>query len=637
MFQGFIRIAAATPKIKVADCNYNANKIIELIGKANHKKVKVLALPELCITAYTCGDLFFQQTLLDGAMEALNKIVNSTIDIDMLVFVGLPVRHKDKLFNCAVAIHDGTILGFVPKTYIPNHSEFYEKRYFVNSLVENSIYNFNGKDYPFGTNIIFSNKNIPNLKVSAEICEDLWAPISKSTEHALAGATLICNLSASDETVGKSDYRLQLIKNQSAKTFCGYIYSDAGEGESSTDMVFGSHNIIAENGTILAQSDLFANDMVISEIDVDRIEFERNHSTSFSTNDDTNYIKVNFEFSDVCCTTLTRTFNKHPFIPNNNSEKENVCENILQIQSEGLKKRISHTSSKKIVIGVSGGLDSSLALIVAARTMKKLNKPANDILAVTMPCFGTTDRTYNNAVALMECLGVSFKEVNIKKSVLQNFSDIGHDPSVADVTYENVQARIRTLVLMNTANEVGGIVLGTGDLSESALGWATYAGDHISMYNVNASVPKTLIRHIIQHEANNMTDKKLSAILNDILDTPVSPELLPSNGNDISQKTEDLVGPYELHDFFLYYMVRLAFPPKKIYRIAKYTFDGLYDDKTILKWLKVFYKRFFSQQFKRSCMPDAPKIGSVSLSPRADWRMPSDACNILWLEQIENM
>lgn len=637
MLDGFIKVAAATPQIKVADCMYNADQIIMEVDKANKNGVKVLVFPELCITAYTCGDLFFQSTLIDNAYKALDKIVLHSKGIDILIFVGLPVMCNYKLYNCTAVINNGKVLAFIPKTHIPNHSEFYEKRYFEEAPVGNSLFRLNGKEYPFGNNIIFSNKSISNLKIAAEICEDLWTPYSKSTEHAIAGATIVCNLSASNEIVGKSDYRLQLIKSQSARAFCGYIYSNAGRGESSTDMVFSSHNIIAENGAILNQTELFSNSVATSEIDVDRIAFERIHSTTFPPINTDNYLYVDFDFEHTCKTELTRAFRTTPFVPSSNVNEKSVYETVLNIQSEGLLKRLTHTGSKKIVLGISGGLDSTLALIVAAKSLRKLNRPLTDIVAITMPCFGTTDRTYNNAVELVHRLGATFREVSIKDTVISHLKDIGHDISTTDITYENAQARIRTLVLMDTANKEGGIVLGTGDLSESALGWATYAGDHISMYNVNASIPKTLVRYLINYEATSTEDAILSSVLKDILDTPVSPELLPAEGQKITQKTEDLVGPYELHDFFLYYMVRLAFPPEKIYRLAKYAFCDLYDDTTILKWLKVFYKRFFSQQFKRSCVPDGPKVGSVALSPRADFRMPSDACAKVWLEQLERM
>lgn len=636
MFNGFIKVAAATPNVKVANCSYNAQRIIEIIQKAHAEGVKVLVLPELSITAYTCSDLFFQDRLLSSALHALSKIKDATKGMDILTVAGIPIRHGGKIYNCAAVIHNGRILGFVPKTYIPNHNEFYERRHFAGAMPRNTVYSFEGKDYPFGTKIIFSNRSVPEVRLAVEICEDLWAPATKSTEHSLAGANLICNPSASDELIGKGAYRVDLVKSQSARSLCAYVFCDAGEGESSTDMVFAAHHIIAEGGNILAENKLFSYSMLISEVDISRLESERSRNTSFITNEAQDYTFVDFSFEPET-TTLTRTFSKHPFIPSDGANRSYVCEDILSIQSAGLKKRVRHTNPKKIVLGISGGLDSSLALIVAGRTMKALGRPTSDILALTMPSFGTTGRTYENAVRLVKKIGATMEEVNIEDAVLEHFRQIGQSPDDTDITYENSQARIRTLILMDKANKEGGFVLGTGDLSELALGWATYGGDHLSMYNVNSSVPKTLIKHLIQYEADNAADDELSRVLNDILGTPISPELLPSSGEKISQKTEDLIGPYELHDFFLYYVVRCCFAPGKIYRLAKLSFGEDYSDDTILKWLKVFYKRFFSQQFKRSCMPDGPKVGSVCLSPRGDWRMPSDAVCDEWLEELESL
>ncbi len=630
MKDGFLKVAAATPDIEVCNCTYNTNNIINIIKKANEKNVKLLVFPELCISGYTCSDLFLQETLLKSSIDSLFNILNATKNINMIIIVGLPIVKNNNLYNCAALMLNGNILGIIPKTHIPNYSEFYEARHFVKAPQENTTIPLNGNDYPFGNKLIFKCNNMPLFSLAVEICEDLWSPDPPSISHALAGASVIANLSAGNEVIGKSEYRKMLVNSSSAKLICGYIYANAGNGESTTDLVFSGHNIISENGTVLCESNLFQNSLIVTELDLNRLDFERRRITSFTCSDNPHYLVIPFNLN-IQETTISRNIEKHPFVPSNSSDRENRCETILTIQSMGLKKRIEHTNSNSIVIGISGGLDSTLALLVAVRTMKKLKRANSDILAVTMPCFGTTDRTYQNAVKLSNILGVTLKEINIENEVLTHFKDIGQDPDCHDITFENSQARIRTLILMNLANKYNGLVIGTGDLSELALGWATYNGDHMSMYSVNSSVPKTLIQSLVKHEANKTTNQKLNHILNDILKTPISPELLPSINGQISQKTEDLVGPYELHDFFLYYSIRWGFTREKILRLAKYAFKQDYNEDVIDKWLKVFYKRFFSQQFKRSCIPDGPKVGSVTLSPRGDFRMPSDASPFIWI------
>ncbi|MGN1114465.1 MAG: NAD(+) synthase [Oscillospiraceae bacterium] len=640
MRNGFIRTAACTPEIRVADVDFNVSKIIEQIGECKKTNVRIAIFPELCVTGYTCQDLFFQDALLDKAMYGIVEIAKATRNLDMLVAAGVPVRAMGKLYNCAAVMKDGKILAFIPKTHLPNYNEFYEQRHFtaykgVGTAVDVSRF---GQDEPvIMEQRIFQCENIPELRVGFEICEDLWAPEPVSNYLAENGAALICNLSASDEVIGKEQYRRQLVSNQSARLVSGYIYCSAGDGESTQDMVFSGHDIIAENGTILAESKLFENGILISEIDVKKLAFERRKISTYpETLNDIQTEVFNFKLSE---TELTRHISKTPFIPSNAEERDERCHLILQMQSQGLKKRIEHTHSKAVVIGISGGLDSCLALLVCVEAMDLLKRPHSDIVAVTMPCFGTTKRTRSNAELMCNALGVTFKEVDITKSVKQHFEDIGHDINNHNVVFENGQARERTKVLMNISNQVGGFVVGTGDLSELALGWATYNGDHMSMYGVNASIPKTLVRHIVKYYADTTTSKELAPILLDILDTPVSPELLPTNesATEITQKTEDFVGPYELHDFYLYYGIRWGFEPKKVYRLAKYAFAGDYDNATILKWLKTFYRRFFSQQFKRSCLPDGAKIGSVTLSPRGDWRMPSDAVCDVWQKQLEEL
>ena len=654
MKDGFIKVAACTPEIQVADVDFNVDKIISQLEKCREEGVKVAVFPELCITGYTCQDLFFQNALLDKAMEGVVKIAKTTADSDMLVAVGVPVRANGKLYNCAAVIQDGEVRAFVPKTHLPNYNEFYEARHFApyrGECAAIDLRKYGQLEFmPPMEQTVFVCEDIPELVVGFELCEDLWVADPVSNYLAKSGATLICNLSASDEVIGKDSYRRQLVSNQSARLVAGYIYCSAGDGESTQDMVFSGHNIIAENGSILAESRLFENGITISEIDFKKLAFERRKISTYpesnSVWDQLNEIykpyfldvlPVDYITFDMCDTKLTRKFSKTPFIPANQAERNERCHLILQMQSHGLMKRIAHTHSKTVVIGISGGLDSTLALLVCVMAMDLLKRPHTDIVAVTMPCFGTTKRTRSNAEILCDALGVTFREVDISKAVLQHFEDIGHDYNDHSVVFENGQARERTKVLMNIANQVSGMVVGTGDLSELALGWATYNGDHMSMYGVNASIPKTLVRHIVQYYGDTCTSDTLRDVLYDILDTPVSPELLPTDesGTEMTQKTEDLVGPYELHDFFLYYGIRWGFEPSKVKRLAKYAFEGDYPDEVIDKWLKTFYRRFFSQQFKRSCLPDGAKIGSVTLSPRGDWRMPSDAVAKIWLEDID--
>ncbi len=636
MKDNFIKVAAVTPDIRVGDTEFNTQSIICNIKEAAKKGVKLAVFPELCITGYTCGDLFLQDTLLKGALDGLEEICKVSKDFDMVVIVGIPFMYKCRLYNTAAVMHKGRLLGIVPKQNIPNYSEFYEARHFSPAPSESEFLDIFGTSVTFGAKVLFEALNLPGFVLGIDICEDLWMPVPPSCCHAMASATVIANLSASDETTGKDIYRRELVKNQSARLVCGYIYADAGEGESSTDLVFSGHNIIAENGNILVESERFSNQMVVSEIDLGRIASERKRMTTFNITSpsEAGYETSYFEFTDMDETVLTRKYPRTPFVPGNKSDMEQRCSEILNIQAMGLKKRLAHTNCSSAVVGISGGLDSTLALIVTVKAFDLLKLPRKGIQAVTMPCFGTTGRTYNNSCSLAKKLGVTLKEVPIHEAVNLHFKDIGHDLDVHDVTYENAQARQRTFILMDIANQSGGMVIGTGDMSELALGWATYNGDHMSMYGVNASVPKTLVRYLVLYYAKTCNDKELESILMDVLDTPVSPELLPPENGEISQKTEDLVGPYELHDFFLYYMMRFGYTPSKIYRLAKYTFDGVYSGDTIYKWLDTFYHRFFSQQFKRSCLPDGPKVGSVALSPRGDWRMPSDASVKMWIKDL---
>lgn len=636
MKDGFIRVGAATPTIKVADCEYNADQIIECMEKAIEKKAKVLVFPELCISGYTCGDLFLQEILLEEAKEQLLRIAKWTAGSDLLSAIGLPLVVNQKLYNCATFVQDGHILGIVPKTNLPNYSEFYEARHF--SRGEKKIVSIRVGDemVPFGTHLLFRCNEMPELLTACEICEDLWVSMPPSIEHALAGATLICNLSASNETTVKDSYRKSLVEGQSARLVCGYIYADAGDGESTTDLVYSGHDLIVENGATLAESKRFSNGIIFGELDMKRLVAERRRMTTFEIDPVNDYMIIPFslQMEEV---SLERAFARTPFIPSNKSERDKRCDEILTIQAMGLKKRMEHTKCQCAVIGISGGLDSTLAVLVTARAYDMLGISRENILCVTMPCFGTTDRTYQNAVTLTRKLGATLKEVPILKAVEQHFLDIHQDPNIHDVTYENSQARERTQILMDLANQYNGMVIGTGDMSELALGWATYNGDHMSMYAVNCSVPKTLVRHLVQYYADTVKNEALQKVLLDVLDTPVSPELLPPVDGAISQKTEDLVGPYELHDFYLYYMMRFGFSPKKIYRIACQTFENVYKKDVIYKWLRTFYWRFFSQQFKRSCIPDGPKVGSVALSPRGDWRMPSDASVAIWMKQLDEI
>ncbi|MCH5325329.1 MAG: NAD(+) synthase [Eubacterium sp.] len=632
MTDGYIKAAAATVKIQVADVEYNKTAVIEKAKELSGKGVKLAVFPELCVTGYTCQDLFFQNTLLGAAEQAMHDIAAALSDIDMITAVGLPLVYKSKLYNCAAVLYHGKVLGIVPKQHLPNYNEFYEKRHFAAWNTAEGIVSRNG--VPFGSGLIFACDELPEFSFAVEICEDLWSPCPPSGALALSGATIILNLSAGNEMTGKADYRRELVRNQSARLIAGYVYASAGEGESTQDLVFAGHNMICENGVTIAESELFSGNSVISEIDVVSLNHERRKNTTFEQNTAENAVRFSMPLTE---TTLTRYISAAPFVPTESAEMNKRCELILTMQSEGLKKRLEHTHSKTAVIGVSGGLDSTLALIVCAKAMERLGRSNADILAVTMPCFGTTDRTKSNAYEICNALGATLKEVNITDSVKQHFADIGHDINDLSVVYENAQARERTQVLMDIANQHNGIVIGTGDLSELALGWATYNADHMSMYGVNCSVPKTLIRHLVKYYADGTDNQPLKSALYDVLDTPVSPELLPADHGEISQKTEDLVGPYELHDFFLYCAIRRGYPPKKVYRLALYSFNGKYEQQTVKKWLCVFCRRFFSQQFKRSCLPDGPKVGSVTLSPRGDWRMPSDAVSKLWLTEAENL
>ncbi len=635
MKYGFIKTACATPALRVADCAYNARQIIEAVRSAGAQGVEVLCLPELCITGYTCADLFFQPTLQQGALDALDEVARGTADVPVLFCVGLPLVHGGKLYNCAAVVQSGRVLGVVPKTHLPNYNEFYEARWFSPAPPQTGAIALLGAEVPFGARLLFCCGQDDTCRVAVELCEDLWAPLPPSVGHAMAGATIVMNPSASDEVVGKDAYRRALVTGQSARLLCAYLYADAGEGESSTDLVFAGHNLIAENGALLSESLPFEGAMAITEVDTQRLAAERAKNTSFSAARDEGYVQIPFTVG-ASLHHFGRAVSPMPFVPADTGARAARCEQILAIQAQGLAKRMGHVRCKTAVLGISGGLDSTLALLVVTRAFALLDKPLSDIVAVTMPCFGTTRRTKSNAQRLCEALGVTLREVDITDTVRSNFADIGQDEHTYDVTFENTQARVRTLVLMNLAGRLGGLVVGTGDLSELALGWATYNGDHMSMYGVNASVPKTLVRHIVAAVADESAPA-LRAVLRDILDTPVSPELLPAQDGDISQKTEQIVGPYELHDFFLYYAIRWGFSPRKVYFLAQRAFGGAYGDEVLVQWLRSFYKRFFSQQFKRSCLPDGPKVGTVTLSPRGDWRMPSDACAALWLQEVENL
>lgn len=639
MKDGFVKVAAATPAIHVAEPMYNAKQICGLMEKAREQGVKLLVFPELCVTGYTCEDLFLQDALLENAEQALTFLLGKSKGSDMVVVVGMPVSVDSKLYNSAVFFQNGTLLGIVPKSAIPTYSEFYEGRHFTSGQALETELMLCGQQVLFGTRQLFVCREETAFCIAAEICEDLWDAIPPSSYHALAGATVLVNLSASNETTGKSEYRKELVKNQSARLYAAYVYADAGEGESTTDVVYAGHNLIAENGTLLAEAEHFTTGLCVTEIDLQRISNERRRVTRFAESASSGYRKSYFSVASVkeeC--TLTRTFAKMPFVPEKAEERNSRCKEITRMQAEGLKKRLLHIGAKSAVVGVSGGLDSTLALLVTCQAFSLAGLDKKKIYTITMPCFGTTDRTYRNALTLAEELGTTVVEVPIAETVRKHFEDIGHPETVHDVTYENAQARERTQVLMDYAGMAGGLVIGTGDLSELVLGWATYNGDHMSMYGVNGSVPKTLVRYLVSYFAEETDSKALEKVLRDILDTPVSPELLPPSGDgEIVQKTEDLVGPYELHDFFLYYVLRFGFAPRKVFRLARVAFAGLYDEKEIYHWLETFYRRFFSQQFKRSCLPDGPKVGSVSVSPRGDLRMPSDAVAKIWLTDLESV
>ena len=636
MNYGFIKACAVSPALRVADCPYNAQKTIEAMQQAAEDGCQLTVFPELGLTGYTCGDLFLQQPLLDAAEAALREILKASEALQLVALVGLPVTVDAKLYNCAAVVCQGALLGLVPKSHIPNYGEFYEKRHYCAAPAGVKEISFAGQKTLFGTKLLFRCETMQAFTLAVEICEDLWAPLPPSTAHALAGATVIANLSASDETVGKAEYRRALVSQQSARLLCAYLYADAGHGESTTDMVFSGHNLIAENGALLAESRPFSQALACTELDLGRLLAERRRNTSFEPVTD-GYETVFFHLP-LREIPLTRYISPTPFVPADGGARAERCELILQMQADGLAKRIEHAHAKTAVIGISGGLDSCLALLVAVHAMKKLDRSMDSILAVTMPCFGTTKRTRSNAEILCQELGVQFTEISIANTVRSHFADIGQSETNFDVTFENGQARVRTLELMDLANRTGGLVVGTGDLSELALGWATYNGDHMSMYGVNAGVPKTLVRHIVRYEADAANSDTLREVLLDILDTPVSPELLPAKENgEIAQQTESLVGPYELHDFYLYYVLRFGFSPAKIYHLAKAALSDRYSDEVLQHWLRNFYRRFFQQQFKRSCLPDGPKVGSVTLSPRGDWRMPSDACVSVWQAELDTL
>lgn len=641
MNYGFVKVAAAIPHIKVADCKFNAERIESLILSAEEKGVQIITFPEMSITGYTCGDLFSQQLLLEQAEMNLIQILNNTRQLDIISIIGLPVVVNSTLINAAVVIQKGKVLGVIPKTYLPNYKEFYEQRWFTSALqVSETSTRLCGQVAPMSTHLLFESSEVT---FGVEICEDVWSTIPPSSSLALQGAEILFNLSADNESIGKHNYLCSLISQQSARCIAGYVFSSCGFGESTTDVVFAGNGLIYENGTALARSKRFCMDeqLIISEIDVERLRSERLMNTTFAASKGSlgnlNPIRIPTEMITRKELNLTRTFNPHPFVPQGNELKQR-CEEIFSIQVAGLAQRLSHTNAKTAVLGISGGLDSTLALLVCIKTFDKLGLSRKGILGITMPGFGTTDRTYNNAISLMRTLGVSTREISIKEACIQHFKDIEHDINIHDVTYENSQARERTQILMDVANQTCGMVIGTGDLSELALGWATYNGDHMSMYGVNASIPKTLVKYLVEWVAENEMDEESKATLLDIVDTPISPELIPADENgDITQKTEDLVGPYELHDFFLYYFLRFGFRPSKIYHLATLAFEEQYDGATIKKWLSTFFRRFFNQQFKRSCLPDGPKVGSISISPRGDWRMPSDASSRAWLEEIEHL
>lgn len=640
MNYGFVKVAVAIPQVRVADTRFNTEQIENLIAIAEGKQIQIVSFPELCITGYTCGDLFAQQTLLESAEEALMQILSNTRQLDITAILGMPIVVNSTLINAAVVIQKGKILGVIPKTYLPNYKEFYEQRWFTSAydVAEKKI-RLCGQIVPLDTNLLFVASNV---NFGIEICEDLWSVIPPSSTLALKGADIIFNLSADNEGIGKSNYVRSLISQQSARCISGYVFGSCGFGESSTDVVFGSNGLIYENGSLLAESERFSikEQLVISEIDVERIRAERLINRTFAANkgkihaEEVVHIPVETREKEF---TLKRKFSPYPFVPSGH-ELDERCEEVFSIQVNGLAQRLLHTQAKTAVIGISGGLDSTLALLVCVKTFDKLGLSRKGILGITMPGFGTTDRTYTNALQLMKNLGISMREISIKDACIQHFKDINHDINVHDVTFENAQARERTQILMDVSNQTNGLVIGTGDLSELALGWATYNGDHMSMYGVNASIPKTLVKYLVEWVAQHEIDDQSKTTLLDIVNTPISPELVPANENgDIKQKTEDLVGPYELHDFIMYNFMRFGFRPAKIFFLATLAFRNKYDDETIKKWLHTFFRRFFSQQFKRSCLPDGPKVGSITLSPRGDWRMPSDASAAIWLREIEEL
>ena len=642
MNYGFVKVAAAVPRVKIADCKYNAGQLESLIAIADGKGVQIITFPEMCITAYTCGDLFGQQLLLEEAEMGLMQILNNTRQLDIISILGMPIAVNSTVINAAVVIQKGKILGVVPKTYLPNYKEFYEQRWFTSALqVAEDNVRLCGQIVPMGTNLLFETSD---TTFGIEICEDLWSTIPPSSTLALQGAEILFNLSADNEGIGKHSYLRSLISQQSARCIAGYVFSSCGFGESTTDVVFAGNGLIYENGSELAHNKRFSleEQLVISEIDVERLRAERRINTTFAASKGTvpsgkKPLRITTEFVNSKELNLTRTFDMHPFVPQGETLNER-CEEVFSIQVAGLAQRLVHTGAKTAVIGISGGLDSTLALLVCVRTFDKLELPRKNIIGVTMPGFGTTDRTYHNAHSIMKSLGITIREISIKEACIQHFKDINHNINIHDVTYENSQARERTQILMDIANQTWGMVIGTGDLSELALGWATYNGDHMSMYGVNGSVPKTLVKYLVKWVAENDIDEESRITLLDIVETPISPELIPADENgEIQQKTEDLVGPYELHDFFLYYFMRFGFRPSKIYYLANIAFKDIYDEETIKKWLSTFFRRFFNQQFKRSCLPDGPKVGSISISPRGDWRMPSDASSATWLKEIENL
>ena len=648
MKYGFVKTACASPRLKVADCNFNSEQIICAAKDAAKNGASVIVFPELSITGYTCGDLFFQRPLQNVSEVQLKRIISETAKLDSVIFVGLPVPRAEGIYNCAAAIKGGELLALFAKSYLPNYGEFYERRHFTpfQQNMNTQFIDFAGfEEVPFGTDILIQDEKDSAITIGCELCEDLWVPVPPSSRHILAGATIIANLSGGNEIIGKADYRRSLVKSHSARSLCAYLYANAGLDESTQDMVFAGHNLISENGTLLAESSLFSSETIYADIDVERLCQERRRTTSFgfSANNNTfnsNYVIVQIKMNvEKAAGEFSRYVDPHPFVPSDKDKRTQRCLEVITLQAQGLAKRLRHINCQSAVIGLSGGLDSTLALLITCRAFDLCGIERSKVTAITMPCFGTTDRTYNNACSLAKECGATLKEVPIADAVRQHFADLGHDESLHDVTYENCQARERTQVLMDYANKTNGIVIGTGDLSELALGWCTYNGDHMSMYGVNSSIPKTLVRYLVQWFAEASEDaknEKLASVLKDILDTPVSPELLPPKEGVISQVTEDLVGPYELHDFYLYYLLRFGFSPAKIYFLAQNA-NLPYGKDVILKWLKTFYRRFFTQQFKRSCMPDGAKVGTINLSPRGDWRMPSDAVYSAWTEELETL